>query len=79
MSKVCLILYIFSDTALATSFPHYLYADEVVKTYVDGLEPNAEKHDSYVIVEPVRTKKNAYVILINISETSNNSEYSFIK
>ncbi|KAJ8916567.1 hypothetical protein NQ315_000211 [Exocentrus adspersus] len=36
----------------AASFPHYLHGDEVIKTYVDGLQPDADKHSSYVIVEP---------------------------
>lgn len=38
---------------LAASFPHFLYGDDIIRTYVDGLEPDVDKHGSYVIVEPV--------------------------
>lgn len=38
---------------LAASFPHFLYGDKIIKTYVDGLRPDVKKHGSYVIVEPV--------------------------
>lgn len=38
---------------MAASFPHFLYGDDVLKTYVDGLTPKKEAHDSFVIVEPV--------------------------
>ncbi|XP_060534329.1 scavenger receptor class B member 1-like isoform X2 [Cylas formicarius] len=37
---------------MAASFPHYLYADDVVKSYVEGLQPDEDKHGSYVILEP---------------------------
>nr|CAI5846188.1 unnamed protein product [Callosobruchus analis] len=40
------------DTAIAASFPHYLYGDDVIQNYVEGLKPDMEKHESYVIVEP---------------------------
>ncbi|CAH2015941.1 unnamed protein product [Acanthoscelides obtectus] len=40
------------DTAIAASFPHYLYGDDVVQNYVEGLNPDVKKHESYVIVEP---------------------------
>ncbi|KAG5877696.1 hypothetical protein JTB14_018169 [Gonioctena quinquepunctata] len=40
------------DTALAASFPHFLYGDEEIKQNVEGLQPNKEIHESYVIVEP---------------------------
>lgn len=38
---------------MAASFPHFLYGDDILKTYVDGLQPKKEAHDSFVIVEPV--------------------------
>lgn len=38
---------------MAASFPHFLYGDDVLKTYVDGLQPQKQAHDSFVIVEPV--------------------------
>lgn len=38
---------------LAASFPHFLHGDDIIRTYVDGLEPDPEKHGSYVVVEPV--------------------------
>ncbi|KAF2887442.1 hypothetical protein ILUMI_18731, partial [Ignelater luminosus] len=40
------------DFPMAASFPHFLYGDDMLHSYVDGLEPNEEKHDSFVIVEP---------------------------
>lgn len=45
--------FLFLGMSVAASFPHYLYGDEVIKSYVEGLEPDVEKHGSYVIVEPV--------------------------
>ncbi|KAJ8982555.1 hypothetical protein NQ317_005026, partial [Molorchus minor] len=41
-----------SGMSFAVSFPHFLYGDDVLKNYVDGLKPDHEKHQSYVIVEP---------------------------
>lgn len=38
---------------MAASFPHFLYGDAILGTYVDGLKPKREAHDSFVIVEPV--------------------------
>ncbi|XP_074026803.1 platelet glycoprotein 4 isoform X1 [Leptinotarsa decemlineata] len=40
------------DTAIGASFPHFLYGDEELSHHVDGLEPDKEKHESYVIIEP---------------------------
>ncbi|KAJ8956251.1 hypothetical protein NQ318_014983 [Aromia moschata] len=40
------------DMPFAASFPHYLHGDRAVKNSVDGLRPDAEKHGSFVIVEP---------------------------
>nr|CAI5846189.1 unnamed protein product [Callosobruchus analis] len=42
----------YENTAIAASFPHYLYGDDVIQNYVEGLKPDMEKHESYVIVEP---------------------------
>jgi hypothetical protein len=38
---------------LATSFPHFMYGDEAIHSYVTGMKPNRTKHESYLIVEPV--------------------------
>lgn len=38
---------------LASSFPHFLYGDDVIGGYVTGLAPNQSKHESFLIVEPV--------------------------
>jgi len=35
------------------SRPHFLYADEELKDAVEGLNPDAEKHESYIDIEPV--------------------------
>nr|XP_018914564.1 PREDICTED: scavenger receptor class B member 1-like [Bemisia tabaci]XP_018914565.1 PREDICTED: scavenger receptor class B member 1-like [Bemisia tabaci]XP_018914566.1 PREDICTED: scavenger receptor class B member 1-like [Bemisia tabaci]XP_018914567.1 PREDICTED: scavenger receptor class B member 1-like [Bemisia tabaci] len=40
------------DFPLASSFPHFLNADPSVRDSVKGMEPNADKHGSFVIVEP---------------------------
>ncbi|XP_018321668.1 scavenger receptor class B member 1 [Agrilus planipennis] len=40
------------DFPMAASFPHFLYGDDILQTYVDGLSPNYEKHHSFVYVEP---------------------------
>ncbi|CAG9815054.1 unnamed protein product [Phaedon cochleariae] len=40
------------DTAIATSFPHFLHGSEEIKKYVDGLEPDPQKHRSYIDLEP---------------------------
>ncbi|XP_018567424.1 scavenger receptor class B member 1-like isoform X2 [Anoplophora glabripennis] len=37
---------------LAASFPHFLHGDDVIRTYVEGMKPDMEKHSSFVIVEP---------------------------
>ncbi|RZB39341.1 scavenger receptor class B member 1-like [Asbolus verrucosus] len=37
---------------LASSFPHFLYGDEILKSYVTGLKPNQTEHGSFLIVEP---------------------------
>lgn len=44
---------IFVDFPMAASFPHFLYGDDILRNYVDGLKPKKEAHDSFVIVEPV--------------------------
>lgn len=46
----------FYDFPMAASFPHFLYGSDVLKTYVDGLSPENDSHDSFVIVEPVSAK-----------------------
>ncbi|KAL1489473.1 hypothetical protein ABEB36_014361 [Hypothenemus hampei] len=38
---------------IAASFPHYLYADKDFRLKVDGMSPKREKHDSYVLIEPI--------------------------
>ncbi|XP_030764313.1 scavenger receptor class B member 1-like [Sitophilus oryzae] len=37
---------------LVMSFPHFLYGDDVIRTYVDGMNPNEEAHGSFVLIEP---------------------------
>ncbi|KAK4878127.1 hypothetical protein RN001_010633 [Aquatica leii] len=37
---------------MASSFPHFLHADNS-NFYVDGLEPDVDKHSSYVVIEPI--------------------------
>ncbi|EFA05690.2 scavenger receptor class B member 1 [Tribolium castaneum] len=37
---------------LATSFPHFLHGDSIIRSYVSGMKPNRTKHSSYLIVEP---------------------------
>lgn len=36
----------------AVSLPHFLDADPTLLENIEGLEPNREKHDSYVILQP---------------------------
>lgn len=38
---------------IALSYPHFLDADPEVQTYVDGNEPNYEKHHSYFMLQEV--------------------------
>ncbi|XP_044763949.1 scavenger receptor class B member 1-like [Coccinella septempunctata] len=40
------------DFPVATSYPHFLYGDSELKGYVDGLQPEKSKHDSFLFVEP---------------------------
>ncbi|XP_045469204.1 scavenger receptor class B member 1-like [Harmonia axyridis] len=42
----------FWDFPIGTSFPHFLYGDPKLKDFVDGLQPEKSKHESYVYVEP---------------------------
>lgn len=37
---------------IAASFPHFLFGDKILDTYVTGLTPNESLHESYAIVEP---------------------------
>ncbi|KAK5644000.1 hypothetical protein RI129_007845 [Pyrocoelia pectoralis] len=41
------------DLPISISFPHFLNADPIAKTYVNGLKPSNEKHGSFVDIEPV--------------------------
>ncbi|KAG5888817.1 hypothetical protein JTB14_016019 [Gonioctena quinquepunctata] len=41
------------DTSVASSYPHFLYGDENLSRIVDGMQPDKDKHETYVVVEPV--------------------------
>lgn len=38
---------------IALSYPHFLDADPQLRTYVDGSDPNYEKHHSYFLLQEV--------------------------
>ncbi|GJQ75367.1 SCRB7 [Trypoxylus dichotomus] len=38
---------------IVISFPHFLYGDPKLLTYVDGMKPNATLHASFSLIEPV--------------------------
>lgn len=40
---------------IALSYPHFLHSDPTLLNSVDGSEPDAEKHESYFVVQPVNT------------------------
>lgn len=46
---------LFAGAPVVMSLPHFLYADEVVKDAVYGLNPNVEEHQTVLDIEPVKT------------------------
>ncbi|KAF7267371.1 hypothetical protein GWI33_019380 [Rhynchophorus ferrugineus] len=38
---------------MVLSFPHFVYGDDKIRTYVEGMSPNEEKHGSFVVIEPI--------------------------
>ncbi|KAK9874235.1 hypothetical protein WA026_002587 [Henosepilachna vigintioctopunctata] len=51
MCKVTTLL--FDNFPMAASFPHFLYGDPELRNYVTGLQPEENKHQSFVYIEPV--------------------------
>lgn len=41
------------DVPTAISFPHYYGSDGFYTQYVEGMEPDKDKHGSYAIIEPI--------------------------
>lgn len=41
------------DIPAAVSYPHFYRSDPSLLAGVEGLEPNAEKHSSEVVLQPV--------------------------
>lgn len=44
-----------TEAPLVTSLPHFLHGDHVLSKGVTGLNPDVEKHESYIEVDPVCT------------------------
>lgn len=50
------ILHVFHhvlDAPVIASYPHMLWANESYSSTVIGLEPDQEKHQTFVVLEPV--------------------------
>ncbi|KAG4067259.1 hypothetical protein HA402_000250, partial [Bradysia odoriphaga] len=45
----------------AVSYPHFYRSDPTLLDEVDGLQPNAEKHGSEIVLQPTKTKFNSRV------------------
>lgn len=50
---VKLIIDCTTEAPLVTSLPHFLYGDAILSKGVEGLDPVADKHESFVEVDPV--------------------------
>jgi len=46
----------FAESPLLVSFPHFLYADKSYLEDSQGLKPDAEKHKTEFLIEPVCAK-----------------------
>lgn len=42
------------EAPVLLSYPHMLWANETYSNTVQGLQPDPEKHETFVVVEPVR-------------------------
>lgn len=57
---LCLISFIFfADIPAAVSYPHFYRSDPSLLNEVDGLEPNADKHGSEIVLQPVSLTDNS--------------------
>lgn len=41
-------------TPVFMSYPHFLHADPYYVSHVDGMKPSPDKHELFVVIEPVR-------------------------
>jgi hypothetical protein len=47
-------LFCFSDIPVALSFPHFLKGDPRLLEKMDGLSPDPNKHETIIVIQPVR-------------------------
>lgn len=71
----------FFNIPVAIGFPHFLNADPVAKTYVDGLKPTVEQHGSYIHIEPItgvplesKARMQANLVLRDLSDFNEDIE-----
>lgn len=52
-------IHFFADIPAAVSYPHFYRSDPSLLNEVDGLEPNADKHGSEIVLQPVSLTDNS--------------------
>jgi hypothetical protein len=54
-------LFCFSGIPVALSFPHFLKGDPQLLDKMDGLSPDPNKHESMIVIQPVRQVSSVHV------------------
>lgn len=75
LNKFKLGFCLFLDIPAAVSLPHFLDADPTLLENIEGLEPNREKHGSYVILQPVSIYSTIYEIVNCYINNNINKKY----